>query len=65
MDKPHIAQCVELLCEQGCSEVRSTIARLEANQTVAQVSGFSAQERSQVLDELKSIMAVYDRPPQR
>ncbi len=61
MDKPQIAQCVELLCQQGCVEVRSTIARLEANQAVAQVSGFDAQERHLVLEELKAIMAVYDQ----
>lgn len=61
MLKPQITQCVELLCESGCSEVRSTITRLETDQMVSQVEGLNAEERRQVLDELKSIMAVYDR----
>ncbi|HEY0635215.1 MAG TPA: hypothetical protein VGE00_07535 [Gammaproteobacteria bacterium] len=61
MDKPQVAQCVELLCQQGCSEVRAVITRLEANQTVAQVNGLDARERGQVLEELKAIMAVYDQ----
>lgn len=61
MDKPHIAQCVEQLCQCGCADVRITIALLEANQPVAQVEGLTAEERRQVLEELKAIMAVYDR----
>jgi hypothetical protein len=60
MPNPQIAQCIEQLCQCGCSDVRNTIARLEANQAVAQVEGLSVQERRQVLEELKAIMAVYD-----
>lgn len=60
MHNPQIAQCIERLCQSGCTDVRNTIARLEANQAVAHVEGLTAQERRQVLEELKSIMAVYD-----
>lgn len=61
MDKSLVAQCVERLCEQGCSEVRATIARLEANPGAVQMEGLSADERRLVLEELKAIMAVYDQ----
>jgi len=61
MDKPQIAQCVELLCQSGCREVRTTINRMETNQTVSQVDALDDDERRQVLEELKAIMAVYDR----
>lgn len=60
MDNPQIAQCVEQLCQCGCSDVRNTIARLEAGQVVAEVKGLTAEERRLVLEELKAIMAVYD-----
>lgn len=60
MHNPQIAQCIERLCQCGCTDVRNTIARLEANQAVAHVEGLTAQERRQVLEELKAIMAVYD-----
>jgi len=61
MNKTQIAQCVELVCQNGCREVRTTITRLESEQTVSQVDGLNAAERRQVLEELKAIMAVYDR----
>ena len=61
MKYPLIAQCVEQLCQCGCTDVRNTIALLETNQAVAQTEGLSAEERRLVLEELKSIMAVYDR----
>lgn len=61
MDKPQITQCIEQLCQCGCTDVRNTIALLEANQTVSQVEGLNAEERRLVLAELKAIMSIYDR----
>jgi len=61
MDNPQIAQCIEQLCQCGCTDVRNTIAQLEAHQVVPQVEGLTAQERRVVLEELKAIMAVYDQ----
>ncbi len=56
-----VSRCVEALCQCGCDAVRATITALEMGQPVAQVEGLSDEQRRQVLIELKSIMAVYDR----
>lgn len=61
MNDTQIAQCIEILCQCGCSEVRAVIKRIEANQSVAQLEGFTVQERRLVMEELKAIMAVYDQ----
>jgi len=55
-----INECIEALCRSGCAAVRATILALEKGQDVAQVSGLAENERRVVLEELKTIMAVYD-----
>ena len=47
-----IDQCVEGLCSQG--------AVLKAGQVFPGVEGLSREERQQVLEELLSIMAIYN-----
>lgn len=59
MDQPRIAQCIEALCQRGCKEVSRVILALERGEPMAEVQELNAGERQAVLDELKSIMAVY------
>ena len=54
-------QCIDALCHCGCEVVRATITALESGAVVPQVQDLSEPERLQVLNELKAIMAVYDR----
>lgn len=56
-----VIQCVETLCECGCDAVRATISAMEAQLPVSQTEGMSDEQQQQVLDELKAIMAVYDK----
>lgn len=57
-----IEQCVESLCQSGCAAVRATITAIEAGAEISQISGMSDEEKLYVLEELKAIMSVYDRP---
>ena len=58
--KDKIDQCVESLCNQGCSRVTGYIAALRAGQEFPEVAELSGEERRLVLEELESIMAAYD-----
>lgn len=62
MDKSKIDQCVESLCLNGCAAVRATISALESGCEISQTEGMNNEERKAVLNELKAIMDVYDRP---
>lgn len=57
-----VEQCVESLCQNGCAAVRATITAIETGAAISQTRGMSEEERSVVLEELKAIMSVYDRP---
>ena len=61
MDQSKISRCVDILCEKGCTEVLSLIQRLELGTPVAETSDLDEEERQCLLQELKSIMAVYER----
>ena len=54
-----VEQCVEVLCEKGCSSVREDIEKLEAGVDLPETQELSREELSKVVEELKSIMAVY------
>lgn len=60
MQHPQVNECVEALCLTGCDMVRATIKAMEEGLPVAQTAGLSDDEKLQVLDELRTIMAVYD-----
>ena len=62
MDKLKVNQCVEALCSNGCEAVRATISNLENDVVLEQLRDLDADETSIVLNELKSIMSVYDTP---
>lgn len=50
---------VESLCQQGCRQVRQSIATLEQGGELPETGGLTPVERARLLAELKSIMAVY------
>jgi hypothetical protein len=53
---------IDALCERGCRHVRDIIDQLETgHQAIPELQQLSAAERIGVLNELKSIMAVYDQ----
>ena len=52
---------MEDLCDQGCDSVNGFIAALRAGQDFPEVAGLSMEERQRVLQNLESIMAVYDK----
>lgn len=62
MDHAKIDRCIELLCQNGCREVTRIIGVLERDEPLAETDGLDGAERGAVLQELKTIMAVYDRP---
>jgi len=60
MDKLKVNQCVEALCLNGCEAVRATISNLETGVALEQLNDLDESEVATVLNELKSIMSVYD-----
>ncbi|WP_088178671.1 hypothetical protein [Sulfuricella sp. T08] len=59
MDQSRIAHCIEVLCQKGCKEVSLVILTLERGDLMTEVQELNEDERQAVLNELKSIMAVY------
>jgi hypothetical protein len=55
-----VQACVDRLCEQGCSRVNACILALQNGEEIPEIAGMSAVDRQSVLQELMSIMAVYD-----
>jgi len=55
-----VNQRIEAVCEAGCEAVRASIQTLESGHQVALTDDLSAEETQQVLQELKTIMSVYD-----
>lgn len=60
MDKLKVNQCIEALCANGCEAVRATISSMEMGSSPTQLHNLDQDEYSTVLNELKSIMSVYD-----
>lgn len=58
---PKLNQRIEAVCQAGCEAVRASIKTLESGHQVALTEDLSREEREQILQELKTIMAVYDR----
>ncbi len=57
----HLQTIVDKVCAQGCNRVNHTIERLKQNKAINNATKLDGDERTQVLDELQSIMAVYKR----
>ncbi|KPK39008.1 MAG: hypothetical protein AMJ69_06840 [Gammaproteobacteria bacterium SG8_47] len=60
-DDVRVERVVEALCATGCNAVRASIAALEAGLPVPGTEQLDPMERRQVLNDLRAIMAVYDR----
>ncbi|MFK5915239.1 MAG: hypothetical protein QM484_12780 [Woeseiaceae bacterium] len=56
-----INERIEAVCEAGCEAVRASIQSLESGHQVALTNDLSKEESQQVLDELKTLMSVYDQ----
>jgi hypothetical protein len=54
--------CVEAICRKGCRAVRDAIELLDRGCVVTETANLSKQEVGRVLEEIKAIMAVYERP---
>ena len=61
MLKPELQSVVEQLCKDGCKRVSSYIREIQAGECPRQMRKLNRQECDEVMAELKSIMAVYDR----
>jgi hypothetical protein len=57
---PLIDQRITQICELGCTRVTEIIVILEQGQSTPETDDLPQCERTQVLDELKAIMAVYN-----
>lgn len=60
MNNLRVEHCIELLCNQGCQSVWHSIEVIESGEKLSAMDGLSGEECRQVLEELKSIMAVYN-----
>ena len=54
-----VEHAIEVLCHKGCRQVWREIVALERGEVLPETEGLSAKEQRLVLQELKSIMAVY------
>ena len=60
MDHAKVNQHVEIACEKGCTEVNAMIEKLETGIPVPEATMLNEEEQKSLLQELKSIMAVYE-----
>lgn len=51
---------IEILCEQGCSEVNQLLEKARAGDELEELSEFTSSEILLIIAELDEIMAVYD-----
>ena len=54
-----IEDCVEALCQRGCSEVLDIIDALERGEPMAETDALGEAGRAEVCRELKAVMSVY------
>lgn len=59
MNREKIDRCVETLSLRGCTEVYEVIRLLEEGKYLPETAELADDERNAVLNELKSVMAVY------
>lgn len=61
MLRPELNDIVEQLCAAGCQAVSQHIASIEAGYLPNEMQALNSDDRRLVLNELKTIMAVYER----
>ena len=60
MNIQKISQAVDQICQNGCNNVNDIIETLSSGKKIEITNNFSDAETNELLNELKSIMAVYD-----
>ena len=55
----HVEHAIVVLCTKGCRQVWQEIIALEKGEVLPETRGLNSHERAMVLQELRSIMAVY------
>lgn len=55
-----VEACLEALCLRGCRSVLRDIERLARGEAFPEVAALDPEERRRLLEELRSIMAVYE-----
>jgi len=60
MNSNLVEERVTLICELGCVRVREVIRALQTGGTTPETENVSPSDRAQILQQLQSIMAVYD-----
>ena len=56
----HLEIVLDDICHNGCKYVRECIIKIQSNEGVAEVSSINKIEQQIILQELISIMDVYD-----
>jgi len=51
---------LDIICHQGCTYVRECIFNIQTNIEVIEVQSINSEEQQIILNELISIMEVYD-----
>ncbi|MCK5726766.1 MAG: hypothetical protein KAH22_08085 [Thiotrichaceae bacterium] len=60
MSEERIESLVETICEQGCAHVNQVIVLLQKKDSPKGLELLTNTEKNSILQELSSIMAVYD-----
>ena len=60
-DVKKTSECLELICQQGCTAVREVILNLEKNDKVPELDHLDQAQKQLILIELKTVMSVYDQ----
>ena len=55
-----VSHQIESICEKGCSQVNELLDKAENGSEIQELSEFSRNEVSIIIDELSEIMAVYE-----
>jgi hypothetical protein len=59
LNRPALEARLETICQKGCRLVWDDIARLERGESLPETHALTDDERRWLLDELRTIMAVY------
>ena len=60
MNQKRVIQAIENICSMGCTTVNAIIITLELGNKVEGTEDFSEAELTELKNELKSIMSVYE-----
>lgn len=57
----HLQLVIDEVCLLGCQQVNTIITQLQHDNAVENLPSLSKEERGVVLNELQTIMAIYDK----